>query len=407
MKILFYTHFYYPETGAASLRMQYFVKVLRRGGHDIKIVVPAPNYPKGKVFQGYKKFMKDEENNITYLPLFLAEKDTPISRFFSYLSYFIVSFFYNSFNNYKPDLVINSGPPIFTSLVAVIFSKIRRAKFIWDVRDIWPDIGIELGILNNKFIIETLRKIEKFILNNSDAITVTAKGDKDNIITKGMPGDKISVIYNGADTDIFKPLNSEETRKVKKEFGLTLEKKILVYFGSFNFGMNDIDLLGNSLLELKNIRDDFQFVAIGDGNKKEELLAKLETKVDYVHFESLEISRVAKIIAASDASLIPRKRMLHDTGGNIPIKCFESWAAGIPVVLSTISNTEIERIFNECSAGEITNSFEPEDYANLINKLLERDDYNKLSENSYKFVQQNFDRIKQAEKLNKIIDNLK
>jgi glycosyltransferase involved in cell wall biosynthesis len=99
--------------------------------------------------------------------------------------------------------------------------------------------------------------------------------------------------------------------------------------------------------------------------------------------------------------------MIHDTGGNIPIKCFESWSAGVPVVLSTISDTEIEQIFNECSAGKITNSFDPQDYADLIDKLLEENDRENSGKESHDFVLQNFDRLKQAQKLNEIIDELK
>ena len=98
-------------------------------------------------------------------------------------------------------------------------------------------------------------------------------------------------------------------------------------------------------------RLDFFFIAIGDGTNRSDFLKKIESKIDYKHFPSLSNLDVAEILSASNISLIPRKKISKDTGGNIPVKCFESWAAGIPVVMSSIKNTETTEIFNRCGGG--------------------------------------------------------
>ena len=176
-KILFISHFFKPETGAASIRVQSFVSSLRKAGFTVKILTPKPNYPGGKIFKGYNKFIcRDSEENITYLPIYFTGKHTLIGRMLSYLSYFFSTLVYSFFMKFKPDIIITSSPPIFTSLAAFMVSKIRRAGFIFDIRDIWPDIGIELGILKNSTAIKYLTKIEKLLLNNADAIIVTRRG---------------------------------------------------------------------------------------------------------------------------------------------------------------------------------------------------------------------------------------
>ena len=158
IKILFYAHFFSPEVGAGSLRAQYFVKALKDAGYNVKVVAPIPNYPHNKPYLGYeKKFYEDKENDIVYLPIYIPKSHSLVGRGLLYSSYLITSFFYNVTNRFNPDIIISSSPPILTSLSAFVVSKIRGTKFLLDLRDIWPDIGIELGLLKNRFVILILK----------------------------------------------------------------------------------------------------------------------------------------------------------------------------------------------------------------------------------------------------------
>ena len=152
MKILFYSHFYPPEVGAAPTRIKCFVDVLHSRGYDVKVVTPKPNYTFGKIDNEYKGrfIIHDKEENVTYLPIFFVQSKSALGRLLSYLSYFLISLIYLLFNSYRPNVVIASSPPIFTALAAGLYAKINKIKFIFDIRDIWPDIGAQLGILNRK-----------------------------------------------------------------------------------------------------------------------------------------------------------------------------------------------------------------------------------------------------------------
>ena len=407
MKILFYTHFFKPETGAASVRADYFVKALRSAGHDVLVVSSKPNYPLGKIFDGFKNklIIKNEKENVIYLPILFVNSHSAIGRLFSYISYFKFSLVYLLFKNYKPDIVISSSPPIFTSLAALIYSKIKGSKFIFDIRDIWPDIGVELGILKNKFLINGLSKIEMYLLNNSDGIIVTAEGDKKNIEEKLGNSKTCELIYNGADTNIFKPISESEKQAVRKKYNIPLEKKVLIYFGSYNHGMNDIETLGKFLIDplIQNLK--IHFLSIGSGDNLDNLIEKIHGNISYTSILSLPMEEVAKLVASSDASIIPRKAIKKDTGGNIPVKCFESWAAGIPVLLSNINDAEISEIFMSCGAGVLVPPNDSEAFVKGLNELLKKDT-SQLGLDGRNFVIKKYDRRKQSEKLLYLILNV-
>lgn len=399
-KILFYSHFFKPETGAASVRADYFVKALRSAGHEVLIVSPKPNYPLGKIFDGFKNkiIIKNKKENIIYFPILFVSSHSAIGRLFSYLSYFKFSLVYLLFNSYKPDIVISSSPPIFTSLAALIYAKIKGSKFIFDIRDVWPDIGVELGILTNRYSIWGLSKIEKYLLENSDNILVTAEGDKKNINDKIKNSENCEIIYNGADTEIFKPINEIEKERIRNKYNVPIDKKVIIYFGSYNHGMNDIEILGDFLTHEKFTSKNIHFLSIGSGDNLENLIKKIKDKISYTSMLSLPMEEVAKLVAASDISIIPRKKIKKDTGGNIPVKCFESWASGVPVLLSNIEDAEVSDIFNKCGAGIRVDADNVEALVNGLDDLLNKD-LKELSNMGRSYVIKNFDRRKQSRKL--------
>jgi putative colanic acid biosynthesis glycosyltransferase WcaI len=407
MRILIFTHFYPPETGAAPLRIKYFVDALIRGGYDVKIISPRPNYPGGKLYEGFEKLFKIYHiNNITYLPILYTNSNSVFGRMISYISYSLFSFIYALLNSFKPTVIISSSPPLITALAAAVLSKIKKTKFILDIRDIWPDIGVELGILKSGFNIGVLKRIEKFILNQSNCITVTAEGDKQNLIKKGLIPEIITIVYNGADYSLIKPIKNEEILETKKLYNLPLDKKIIVYFGSFNYGMNDIETLGESLKLMNEEKDNFHFLAIGDGLNKDTFINKLKNQIFITSLDSISSDEIANLLPACDISVIPRKFIKNDTGGNLPVKCFESWAAGLPVVLSTINNNEIVNIFKESNGGVIVEPQNPKELQKALSSLLEKGNLNNMGLNAREYSIHKFSRSENANKLNLLLQSI-
>lgn len=408
MKILFYSHFFKPETGAGSVRAQYLVNVMRNSGYQVDVISPHPNYPqKAKYAKPPKLIYHVSDLNVTYLPIYIPFRDSLVKRFLSYMSYTTFSFFYVLFTFKKYDIVVASSPPIFTSFAAYLASWFKRTKFIWDIRDFWPEIGVELGILKDPFMIKSLAKLESIMLNNSDGILVTSEGSKKHLLGKGLNHSNIGVAYNGADSEVFKPACFERKLEIRQKYGLDNSKLILTYFGSFNSGMNDILLLADALSSLESIKDKFQVVLIGDGYNKTEFINKIRNKVDFVDMGSQGNKITAEIVSGCDLSLIPRKSLNNDTGGNIPVKCFESWACGIPVLLASDSQTEIASIFSECQAGFKVNSNSVEELKNKIREIILGEfDLKKMGELGRNFVENKYDRNIQAKSLINVIQKI-
>jgi len=264
---------------------------------------------------------------------------------------------------------------------------------------------VELGILKSKILIHGLLKIEKYLLNNSDKIIVTAVGDKKNIVEKIGNSKNCEIIYNGADAEIFKPIDKNKKNKTRESFNIPLDKTVLVYFGSYNHGMNDIETLGNFLINDRLENRNLHFLSIGSGDNLPNLIQKIEGKISYTSILSLPMEEVADLVAASDISIIPRKNIKKDTGGNIPVKCFESWASGIPVLLSNIKDAEISDIFKKCGAGVLIEADNVEALVIGLDELLIKD-LLKLGIEGRQFVNKNFDRKTQATKLVRIIETV-
>lgn len=405
MKILLYTHFFPPESGAAPMRMKYFADVLSK--YDLKIIAPKPNYPRNRLIENWQEKIPSQfVGKVKYLPLIIPSNRLKLSRVLSYFTFMLVSFFYSFFQMGNVEIVVCSSPPITTAFVAALFTKLRGKKLIVDIRDMWPQIGIELGILKNKFVIGILKGIENFILNKADKIIVTAEGDRSNLLNRNFTESKINIIYNGADTDLFQILSQEERNRIREEYNLPIDKKILIYFGSFNYGMNDLDILTESLKMLGDITEKIHFVAVGNGERKKEFISAISDSITFHSFDSMNAKDTSKLVAASDISLIPRKNIQKDTGGNIPVKCFESWACGIPTLLSTIKDTDVQRIFNNCEAGKLVEAGNAKQFAEAIKELVTAQNISELGSKGRQFVVENFDRKKQSEKLIKIIEEL-
>lgn len=401
MKILFYSHFFKPETGAGSLRAQYLVNILREMDYSVDVISPHPNYPQKVNYSKLPKLIyKDNELNVTYLPIFIPEKDSLIKRFLSYMSYTTFSFFYTLFFLKKYDLIISSSPPIFTSYAASLVAKIKRTKFIWDIRDFWPEIGVELGILKDPLMIKLLYKLESQILKTSTSFIVTSEGSKKYLIKRKIEPQQIYVAYNGADTKIFTPSNEEDIKQIRKKLNIKDNRLLFTYFGSFNSGMNDIITLANSLSKLAKLKDRFCIIIIGDGYNKNEFIDIIKDNIDYIDLGTLNGKEISKYVSVCDLSIIPRKSLNNELGGNIPVKCFESWACGVPVLLSSDSETEITEIFNECNAGFLV---PPGSIESLTDKMIEiitnNYDLKEMGNRGRELVEKKYDRKIQAFKL--------
>jgi glycosyltransferase involved in cell wall biosynthesis len=209
MKIIFLTHYFPPEVNAPATRTYEHCKRWAKNGHEIMVVTCVPNAPSGKIFDGYKnKFLQTEIiDGITVVRVwsFLASNRGFALRIVNYLSSMIMMIIYALFFPGSYDRLIATSPQFFTAWAGVIITQFRKKPFILEIRDIWPESIITVGAMKKSPAIKFLEKMEIIMYRMADHIITVGNGYRQNIIEKGIEPEKISVITNGVDLDIFDP----------------------------------------------------------------------------------------------------------------------------------------------------------------------------------------------------------
>lgn len=405
MKILFLTQYCPPEVGAPQNRIFEFAKQLKGFGHEVTILTAMPNYPRGEVFEEYrgKKFVKEELEgiNIVRTKIYATKEKTFTKRLCNYLSFTFSSVFQGAKYIEKQDVIITESPPLFLGWSGYILSKLKGAKFIFNVSDLWPESAIKLDMLHNKLFIKLSVWLEEFCYRKAAAVTGQTQGIVDNIVQRGFSKDKVHLITNGVNTEFYKKENYDE------EFRKTICDKddfVLCYAGIHGLAQG-LEVIIEAMDILKEY-DKIKFVFIGDGPEKQKLIKmKADRNLKNITFLPLQPkSNMPKIIASMDSTIIPLKK-LELFKGALPSKMFEALSAEIPIILS--AEGEAERLINNAQAGIVVEPENPNKIAEAILKLYNNVEYRKtLGENGRKYVKENYSRESISRKLEKILIDL-
>jgi len=389
MKILFLTQFFPPESGAASKRIHGLAKHLVSLGHEVYVVTGMPNYPTGKIKEEYrnKTFCFEEIDGIKVFRyyVYVSNKKNTLNRLLNYFSLVLSSLFF-LFKRKKVDVVITSSPPLFLGIAGVIMSKFKKVPHVFDVRDIWPNVAVEIGeITEQSKIYKLMSKVERFIYKNSSVLTVVTKGKKETLIRNGVNRDKIRLISNGFDEEF---LDFPIDQHIAESYGLS-NKFNLLYAGIIGIAQG-IDLIIKAA-ELLKPYSDIQFVLVGTGVELEKMKNLVKEKgLDNVVFagEQPHIN-IRSFLHYSQVALVPLKsNALKDS---VPTKLYEALGVGKPVILSASGDSE--EVVKEAQGGLVVKPGDVNMLVKSIEKLYQdKNFYNYCIENSEKYIIDNYSR---------------
>lgn len=320
MRILIHTDEYWPTCKACAYRMKVFTDVFREKGNEVIIVTSSVN----KV-AGYEE--KCEEK-IIYAPTIRMKKKTTIMRMLNNLSFAITSIF-AAIKAGKIDVVITTSPPPLISISGWVIAKIKRAKLVYDVRDIWPDVALEMGSFSEgSFFCKVFRMITNFMYEHADIVTTVSPGKVEKIkgkLKKSAP-DKVKMVANGFDESV---IENEIDETVKNQYNLD-KNFTCVYIGNIGLAQGLDTLLDLASMETNK---EIQFLIFGDGAEKEklELKAKNEGLSNVRFCGTLEHEKVFTILSNTQISYIPLKS--SNMKDSIPTKVYEALGIGCPVLL--------------------------------------------------------------------------
>lgn len=331
MNLLIHMGDSYPDESPSAKRMRAFYDVLTEHGHHVTVM--APDYGNGNL--GSK--------DIIYCPTIRMKKKTTAMRMLNQLSFAISSVFY-SVKAGKVDVVLTTSPPVLISMAGWLIAKMKRAKLVYDVRDIWPDVALEMGSFSEGSIYtKVFAFIRDFMLKHASLVTAVSPG-KVRKLKEYAPGAEIAFVTNGLDERF---LENEYHQHIAEKYGLT-EGFNCVYIGNLGWAQGLMQLM-HLAEQAKETGMEARFVLFGSGVEEETLRTYAEeNKLDNVVFAgripNAEMYTVLKAARLSFVSLVNER--LKDS---VPTKLFEALGVGCPVLLSAAGDSA--DILNACRLG--------------------------------------------------------
>ena len=390
-KILFLTQYFPPEIGAPQNRLYELSMRLQKKGLDVSILTAMPNYPRMEIMNGYQnKFYLFEEMKGLKIHrgyIFVRKSKSLIVRLINYFSFVLSSILIGIFKLDNHDYLFCESPPLFLGISAVLISRIKKAKLIFNVSDLWPESAEKLGLITNRFLINISTKLEEFLYRNSFLICGQTQGIVNNIKLR-FPEKNIYWLKNGVDINLFYNHDNNNT-KWKLENNFCKNDYLILYAGIFGYAQElEVILYAAKILsENENIK----FILLGDGPEKEKLqrLKKNMNLTNVYFFDPAPKNQMPFIIASINASVIPLKK-LELFKGAIPSKIFEILASKKPILLGV--EGEAKSLF--ITEGNCGLAFTPEDSADLANNILTLYHSPELAENygvnGYNYVKEKF-----------------
>ncbi len=356
-RILFLTLVFPPDGVSTAQVMGDLARDLRGRGHAVDVLTTAPHYNRDAEAEARQPLRpywgpvlkKSDFYGIPVYHTMMPKKGLRVvPRLFAWMGFHVLSAIAGLTILPKPDLIVAPSPPLTIGLVARLIGGFRRAPYLYNVQEIYPDIAIRLGALRSRPLIRFFRGLERFVYRRAAKITVIAPRMLQNLLAKGVPRDKLVLIPNFADVDDLRPLPKDNP--FSRRYGLH-DVFTISYAGNLG-APQGLDTFLESAALLKD-ESGLRFLMLGDGMQRESLRQRLEElRLSYFLFLPHQpYSLVPQIYAASDANLVPQAA---ETGCDaVPSKVYRIMACGRPVVAVTDPASDLAQLVREAACGAV------------------------------------------------------
>lgn len=377
MHILFLTDNFPPEVNAPASRTFEHCREWVAAGHRVTVITGAPNFPRGELFTGYRNRLWQEERmdgiRVIRVWTFISANEGFGLRVLDYLSYMVSAFVATLFLR-RVDIVLGTSPQFFTACAAWAAAAIRRAPFVFELRDLWPASIRAVGALRNQRILAALERIELFLYRRAALVVCVTEAFRADLTARGIDPHRLTVVTNGVDLSRFRPMPRDEA--LAASLGLT-GKFVAGYIGTHGLAHGLETLLDAAEILKQRGADDIRIVLLGDGARKPAIKAAAQQRgiTSVIFLDTVPKSEVPHYWGLLDATIIHLRRDPVFCAV-IPSKLFEAMAMGIPVILGV--EGEAADILTRAKAGL---PIPPEDAPALAEALLAmRDDARLLAD---------------------------
>jgi glycosyltransferase involved in cell wall biosynthesis len=366
MRVLIFTQHFPPETVATGRRAFDLAESMARRGHQVAVITGVPNHPSslGRPFcqSASRLEISPAGYRIVRVSVFRSQDARALHRLLSYGT-FALSAAWAGFRQKRPDTILAISP-LPAGLAAMLVRWGRRAPLVFDLQDIWPDSAVAVGVMQPSPSLRLLRRLERFFYRRCALIVGITEGFKQYLLSLGVPPERLAVIHNGVDRQMF------DAAEAGRSFGNSHEpdaKFVVGYVGNLGLAQGL-----ETLLDAADVLREgpVKFLLAGEGTDKPRLrkLARIRELRNVEFVDGVPRDRVAPILAACDAFLLVlRKHPLFEI--TIPSKIYEYMAAGKPILCSV--EGEAAALVSSSRCGLVVKPSDGEALAAAVEKLRE------------------------------------
>jgi colanic acid biosynthesis glycosyl transferase WcaI len=410
VKILYISQYFPPEMGAPSARVSELAQRWAQAGHDVTVLTGFPNHPDGIVRPEYRTSFRHmifrervHDVNVVRSWLLPLPNRKAIERMLNYSSFMASAAITGSFLG-APDAVIASSPQLLVGLAGWWISRLKHVPFIFEVRDLWPESLVAVGVGNaNSALHRSLTRIAAFLYRKADHIVVVTPAFREFLVDRWqVPAEKISVVPNGVETRVFSPqFPDHDLRKSLGGDG----KFIVSFIGTMGLA-HGLNTLIAAAERFQKTEPGVLFILVGEGADRQRITAIAQAKgLSNIRFVLQQLrEKVPDYIAASDVCLVLLKKSeVFETV--IPTKMLEFMSCAKPVILGVAG--QAREIIERSRAGIC---IEPENVEQLCDAILtlRKQDWlrDSLGRNGREYIIRNLSRDRTADEYLRVLNEV-
>ncbi|HOG46382.1 MAG TPA: glycosyltransferase family 4 protein [Anaerolineae bacterium] len=363
MRILVVTLYYSPDGGPAAPLYAMLCEELARRGHQVTVLTSVPHYPTGRVRPEYRRhtLQRSLERGVQVIrvPVPSVQRARLPQRLLQFACYQLGAAWAGLSERY--DAVLLGNPALAVGLPFALLATLRRKPAIYSVHDVYPDVGVALGVFRHRAVITAVGALERFCLRRAAWVRVLSESFRPGVAAQGVPASKMALVYDWVDTDLIRPLPRDND--YARENGLD-GCFVALYAG--NIGLSQgLEHVLSAAAQLAG-HEDMRFVFVGDGTGRASLQAEAQSRrlanVRFLPFQPR--ARLPEVLATADVSLVPLQKGVALR--SLPSKIFSILASGRPLLASLDEGSDAWQLVQRAQAGLCVPPESPEELAGAI-----------------------------------------
>jgi glycosyltransferase involved in cell wall biosynthesis len=389
MRILYLHQFFITRAGVGGTRSYEFARRFVERGHAVRMVTAAAGRREVDGIEvvgargGYSDYVSATHTSYPRRMLAFARFALGASR--------------EAVRGPRPDVVYATSPPLTIALPALLAAARHRAPLVFEVRDLWPEAPIQMGALRNPLARRLARALERFVYRRSARVIALSPGIRDGVIAAGVPPERVSLVPNASDLELFSPTLDREVERRRLGLGTGF---VCSYFGTMGEA-NDL----SQVVRAAPMARDVTFVLLGDGKHREGLRREAERlgAANVVFLDPApDKAAVARLAAASDACLTIFKDV-PVLATNSPNKLFDTFAAGRPAIVNM--DGWMRRLVEDNDAGIYVRAGDAQELARTLGWLRAHpEEVERMGRNARALAEREFDRDKLAARVLDVLE---